>query len=512
MPTITIPALGQYGFIADQPSQELPINALSSVSNVRFRDGQAERMSGHQSALTAPSVVPYFVTPYATSTARYWVHCGLAKVYADDGTTKTDITGTAPTGAQDDRWLGAVLSGILLLNNGKDLPQYWAGTGTLAAVTGWDANWRAKFIRTFKNYIVYGFPTKSGTAYPYTLGWSAAADPGTLPSTFDPASTTTDAGDVPLGETPDVLVDALPLGEVMIVYKEATMYRMEYIGGQQVFSFKRIPGNFGMLARGCAATTPKGHVVLANGDIVLVDGVSEPQSLLTGRLKRWFFTSELDSTYYARSFVVSNPSRNEVWICYPPAGETVCTRALVWNWADNTMGHRDLPNVTWAASGLLNYSVGSSFDADVGTYDDAFGSYNANDFAPNDHRLIMATTGSKLYLADSTNYFDATAISFLLERTGLAFDAPDIVKTMKSMTLRLSGPVGTVVNVQFGASMSAEIAPTWRDPVTYTIGQSNPRVYDFASGRFLAYRIYSSAVQGVSLKSIDIEFEFTGKH
>ena len=34
--------------------------------------------------------------------------------------------------------------------------------------------------------------------------------------------------------------------------------------------------------------------------------------------------------YSTRSFVVSNPSRNEVWVCYPPVGETTCTRALIW--------------------------------------------------------------------------------------------------------------------------------------------------------------------------------------
>ena len=71
---------------------------------------------------------------------------------------------------------------------------------------------------------------------------------------------------------------------------------------------------------------------------------------------------------------------------------------------------------------------------------------------------------------------------------------------------RLIGPEGTEVSVQFGGSPSAEIATTWRDPVTYTIGQSSPKFHDFVSGRFLAYRISSSSAQGVSLKSIDIEF------
>ena len=48
-----------------------------------------------------------------------------------------------------------------------------------------------------------------------------------------PASTTTDAGGCPDGDTPDQIVDGLALGEVFLVYK-ASIHRMEYVGGQFV--------------------------------------------------------------------------------------------------------------------------------------------------------------------------------------------------------------------------------------------------------------------------------------
>lgn len=512
MPVVTVPALGQYGLVADQAAQELPDNAFSAVENMRFRDGSAERFAGHQSIFTTPSVTPYYIAPFSSATARFWIHSGLASTFADDGTTRTDITGTSLTGGADDRFTGGSLSGIFVLNNGIDPPKYWDGNtaNNLTTLTSWDANWRAKFVRTFRNYIVYGYPTKSGTAYPHTVGWSAAADPGTLPSTYDTASTTTDAGDVPLGETPDVLVDSLTLGDVHIIYKEQSCYRMEYIGGQQVFAFKRIPGNYGMLARGCAAVTPKGHVVLANGDIVLVDGVGEPQSLLVGRDKKWFFSTQLDSTYYARSFVVANPTKNEVWVCYPQVGSSVCNKAFVWNWIDNTWGRRDLPNVTYAASGLLTYPAGLTTDALVGTTDSLVGAVDANDFTPSDSRLILASTAPALYLADSTGTYAGTAVSAMLERTGMAFGDPDTVKLLKSMTPRVNASTGTVLTIQFGASLSAEVAPTWSDAITYTVG-TDVKAFGFAQGRYLAYRVSSTSTQPWAVKSVDFDIQPTGK-
>lgn len=511
MPTITIPALGQYGFIADQPSQELPINALSSVSNVRCRDGMAERFSGHVQIFDTPSVTPYFVAPYGTSTKRYWIHSGIANTYADDGTTRTDITGTAFTGTVDDKFTGGSLHGLFILNNGVDQPKYWDGNtaNNLATLTAWDANWRVKFIRPFKNFLIYGFPTKSGTAYPHTLGWSAPADPGTPPTTYDPASTSTDAGDVPIGETPDQIVDGLPLGEYFLVYKERSIYRMEYIGGQQVFAVKRVPGNIGMLARGCAASTPKGHVVLTNGDVVLVDGVSEPQSLLDKRARRWL-RRQIDTTYYARSFVFADEEKNEVWVCYPYIGKTVCTKALVWNWVDNTLSMRDLPNVTHAASGLLYYPASLTMDALAGTMDSLDGYIDQNDYTPADSRVVMASTTPALYLGNSGTSFAGTAITGQIERTGLAFDDTTSVKTWRYLAPRVSAAEGTVLSIQLGGTMSPDIAVRWGAPITFTVG-TDERAYGFASGRYLAYRIYSTGAQGWSVKSIDCDWAPTGK-
>jgi hypothetical protein len=508
----TIPALGQFGLVADQPAHELPPNGISMLANVRCRDGSAERFGGHASIFTAPSVTPYFIAPYGTATARYWVHSGIASTFADDGTTRTDITGAALTGAIDDRFTGGALHGLYVQNNAVDPPKYWDGNtaNNLATLTAWDANWRVKFIRPFKNYLVYGYPTKTAVAYPHTVGWSAAADPGTLPTTYDPASTTTDAGDVPLGETPDVLVDGLPLGEIFVVYKEQSAYRMEYIGGQQIFSFKRIPGNYGMLARGCAAVTPKGHVVLANGDIVLVDGFGEPQSLLTGRLKRWLFQTQIDSTYYARSCVAADPAKNEVWVGYPSLGMTFPDKALVWNWTDNTWGLRDLPNATFAASGLLYYPTAASMDGLAGTTDGLAGATDQNDFTPSDSRFIMASTAPGIYLADTGTTFAGTAISALIERTGLVFGDPDRTKTWLSMTPRFEAAAGTVVYIQLGGAMKIGDAPTWGDPIAFTVG-TDEIAWGFATGKYLAYRIYSTGAQGWAVKSLGCDVSMGGK-
>ena len=212
MAIVTIPAVGGQGLIRDQLPQELDQSAWSDAQNIRFAEGSAWRFLGDTQVLDAPAVTPYWIGAYNTTATRYIVHAGLAAVYVDDGSTRTDITGTAPTGGVDDRWTGGTLNGVLILNNGVDKPQYWGGNvaNNLATLTNWDANHLCAVMRPYRNYLVALDVTKSGTRYPHMVKWSSPAEPGTVPASWDEADPATDAGEVDLAETSDLMVDCLP--------------------------------------------------------------------------------------------------------------------------------------------------------------------------------------------------------------------------------------------------------------------------------------------------------------
>lgn len=512
MPIVTIPASGQYGTLADQAAQELPINAWSRSVNMRFREGYSERFGGQAMIFAAPSITPYWLTPYTTSTARFWVHAGLQKVFVDDGTTRTEITPASPfTGAIDDRWTGGSLNGVLVMNNGVDQPQYWGGNvaNDLATLTAWNANWRAASVRPFKNYLIALDVTKSGTRYPHMVKWSHAADPGAIPTSWDETDPTKDAGEQDLAETPDLLVDQLPMGDLNIVYKERSMYAMQYIGAPFIWRFTRLPGDVGMLARGCAVATPMGHVVLAAGDVILHSGQG-PKSLLTGRMRRWLFNN-IDSTSYKRAFVTANPPKNEVWICFPGVGATVCTQALVWNWVDDTLGPRDLSSVTYGAFGQINYTAANSWNSDTEAWNDDATAWNQDEYSPADARLLLASTTPLISLVDTGVTFNGTAIAATLERSGIALDDPYSVKMVRAVYPRVDAATGTQLTIEVGASMDVEKAPVWQSPVTYTVG-STLKADAFAQGRFLALRIKSTGKQPWRLKSIDLDVVKTGAY
>lgn len=505
MTVTTVPSSGQFGYIADATPQELPANAFSFAQNMRFRNGYAERFRGSTQVFTAPSVTPYFITPYRVGSSKYWIHIGIASAFADDGATRTDITPASPfTGGIDDRWTGGSASGVLIANNGIDQPQFWGGNTGLnfANLTAWNANHRAASVRPFKQYIVALDITKSGTRYASMVKWSAAAVPGSLPASWDETDATKDAGEQDLAETPDVLIDQLQLGDINVLYKERSMYAMQYIGAPFIWRFYRLPGEVGMLARGCAANTPKGHVVLTAGDLILHNGQG-PTSIVNARMRNWLFNS-IDTTNYARSFLAVNQPMNEVWVCFPESGQAACTLALVWNWVDDTFGVRKLPNATYGDSGQVLTSTTATWASDTNTWASDTTTWNNDGSGVAQARLLLSSSNPLITLTETGGQFDGVTPTCILERTGMAFDAPDVVKTIRSITPRIDAVAGTILSFQVGGSMDAEVAPTWSAVSTYTVG-STRKVDLFATGRFLSLRITSASVQPWRLKSFDAD-------
>ena len=509
---ITVPSAGEYGLIIDALPQELPVNGWSYAQNMRFRDGYAERFRGSSPVLTTPPVIPYWIAPYRNANSKFWIHAGVARVYSDDGSTQTDLTPTtAYAGAIDDRWTGGSAQGVMVINNGVDLPQFWAGNVAtkFAPLTGWNAVWRCASIRPFKNYLVALDVTKSGTRFGNMVKWSAAANPGALPPTWDETDATKDAGEQDLAETTDFMVDSMPLGDLNIIYKERSMYGMQYIGGTFVWRFFRLPGDVGMLARGCVVNTPKGHVVMTPGDVILHNGQG-PQSIVNGRMRRWLFNN-IDTTYFARSFLCVNQARNEVWICFPEGGQTTCTLALVWNWETDTFGIRNLPNATFGGSGSVVTASNATWAADTETWAVDATTWNNDGFSSTETRLLISGAGPLVSLMETGALFNGVAPTCTLERTGMSFDKPDVVKTVRAVIPRLDATPGTVVNLQVGGSMDAEVAPTWSAPVSYTVGSTYKADF-FATGRFLSFRITSTSAQPWRLKSFDVEMQGRGKY
>lgn len=502
-----------------------PSFAWTGGANMRFRDGYAEKFLGHTQPNGAPTVTPYGVFFTNTASGLYEVYTGLAKIYAVTNTTHSNITRAAGdyTATTTDKWNGCTLSDILIVNNGVDDPQFWAGaTGTpMAKLTNWPASTKCKVIRSFAGALFALNVTEGSTNYKCMVRGSTSADPGTLPSSWDYTSTTNDSIRVEgkLSETPDAIVDGLALGDVFMIYKENSTYSMRFTGGEDIYAFDLVTRESGALAVNCVTEFeggggfPAGHAVFADGDLVINTGAGSPISIVTRRWRQWLFNN-LDSDNRQKSFVVTNKHCKEVWFCFPTIGSTWCNQALVWNYGENTLGERQLPNLAHANSGVLNISDIDTWDSRTDTWDAAYQVWGSNDYSKASKRVMMASTDTGLYLADSGVSFNGSPMTAYLEHTGMDFKeiglGPERVKWCNRVRLRVDAQAGTVLNIYVGSQNDLEDAINWGTVMSFTVG-TDKWVEPDAAGAFLAIKIESVAQSPWRIAQFEMDIEDVGE-
>ena len=126
---------------------------------MRYSDDAMETLDGWEQVFDAavPAALSYGV---ASPTINFWLYTSLNKAAVFDGRVHTDITrviGGDYTASETRQWNGTILSGIAIVNNGVDVPQYWATASIatkLANLPNWDPNVRAKVIRAFGPFLV----------------------------------------------------------------------------------------------------------------------------------------------------------------------------------------------------------------------------------------------------------------------------------------------------------------------------------------------------------------------
>lgn len=526
MAFVPINMAGSLGVVYDQRAHLLPPNAWTMADNIRFMDGRARRMLGHSQVFGSLNHAPYELFFLQDVNNDYWVYCGLAKVTVSVGGVDTDITratGGDYAATANFGWNGGVLHGILVLNNAVDTPQMWSppGTGTkLAALTAWPASTTAQVIRPFRNFLVALDITKSGTRYPYMVKWSHAANPGSVPDSWDETDATKLAGEVDIGDTPDRLVDCLPLGQANVLFKESSIHLMQYVGFPQIFRFDPISHSVGIFARRCATEFKKGlQCMLSNEDIVVIDG--SPGGVLPigdKRTRRWFH-SQIDSSNYIRSFVVHVSRYNEVWICVPFSGASFPDVALVWNYRDNTFSTRDLPGLATIKQGVVDPAPAETWDAtaDVSWNTVNLGNWNEVTSNPAFRDPLMADpTNSKLFLANSTQQFDGSNFASTLERTGLAVermkaDASYTINTeswkfLRGIRPRIRSDGQATVNVHVGTQEFIHSPITWHGPYTFVAGQDY-KIDCMHSARLFGIRFSSADNNDWDLDGYDLDIE-----
>ncbi len=512
------------GMVADSPSYLLPPEAWTLAEGVRFSDNMVVRLDGWASVFGTPSVVPYFAMGLLDGArSPWWIYTSLTKAYTFHGSTHANITRQSGgvdvnyTVTDGEDWEGTILAGIPIINNGTDVPQFWADYSTaqrLQDLTNWPSTLRAKRVIAFGPFLFALNCLKSGTRFPHLIKWSHPAAPGALPVSWDETDLTRDTGEYELpSDSPGGIISALPLKDHLYIYKEGAIWRARYIGGRAVFAFQEFSNGVGTIGLHsvCLAPNGSGHVFVSNDDVMFHTGQGAPQSIIDGRNREALFAT-LNPDARHRVFAFANKKYNEVWICYPETGQDYPSRALIWNMRSNAWTTAAGINFRHAALGPVEEQVGDTWTAAAETWDsidDIWGRLLLEAV------VLSAPDSTALALLDvGTQRLDAS-MSVSLMRAGISFigrsqnGAPIVDFKQRKLVTRVWFKGTGKFNVRLGAQTSPTSPITW-SPFTEFDTTTSLYVDFTTNGRAVALEFTAVDEEPFALMGYKVELRLLG--
>lgn len=496
------------GFVPDPVDVLLPDGAFTDSRNFRFNNGSVDKAKGYQAVFGSLSASVIWASYIGTGTSTFWLYGKENVIYATDGSTHANVSSISYNASLDLGYTGGRYHGYQIANDAINPPQTWSPSlsNKFQPLANWPASTTCKVIRPFGDFLVALRVTESGTYNPRLIRWSDIGGVSSLPASWDYTDPTNFSGRTELGETDDYLIDCLPMRDVNIVYKQFTTYLMQYLpGSSDVFAFRRIFDNSGLLSENCAVGFGPMHFAVTADDIIVHDG-SSIQYIANKRVRQWFFNT-IDQSKYQRTFVVHNSRVKEIMICFCQAGHTFPNLALCWDYSNDAWYPRDLGvEMSCAATGVVS-GTSTTFDADSGTFDSDSNQFDTDIVSAFANQVVLFGGGSPAaYQTETGETLNGALMTCYVERQNVLSQDSGSVKRVRRIYPKIIGTDGDTVPIYVGASDTQGGTITYSGPFNFTIG-TDYKIDCRVSGRWIHVKFYYVGGNTVRLASYDVEYE-----
>lgn len=543
--------LGKYGVIRDLVQFDIPLTAWTTAKNVRFVNNAIRRGPVFRRVVDLETHIPTFVDGIDPLSGNDYILVGMntGRIYLTqvdttnplltdntnpDFDTLTDITpaGFTNTSAYIPH-TSCFLGDVYYINREDHEPWGLPRTSaTLSPLTGWNATWRTKALRSYGGMLIALGVTKGAYEYPTMVKWSDYAVAGSFPNNWDEASTTSSAGENVLADMRNPIVDGVPLRDKFIIYSSNEVWVMDQVGGSQIFEFRRLFDNVGAMNVNCAVEVSGRHYVFGYDDIYVHDGVQK-KSISLGRVREYVFRT-IDRRFMDRCFVVHNSLLNEVLFCYVTEDDLIhfrpnqgCNRAVAYDYLHDTWTIYDLPHVFSAGNATLNTGLTYARSGTV-TFAEMGGSFLDKEDPYKKNTIFVGRSDDRYGLGNRIYVFEpyesgnvslavdsAATAPIRLEKTGIDLDEVDAEIRGYKNTIALY-PQGRVsdptkaLEFEVGATDYADVVPFFQPAQGFTGGEGNYKIDTRMAGRYLALKVNYDSYKDFSLSGLDFDVIITG--
>lgn len=313
----------------------------------------------------------------------------------------------------------------------------------------------------------------SSTRDPLLVRWSGQEDY----KTWAPAADN-QAGSFRLSHGSRI-VSAIQTRQEIVVFTDASLYSMQYIGPPYVWKFDILGDNISIIGPNAVALASNVVYWMGVDKFYVYSGRVET---LPSTLRQYVF-SDINLEQAEQVFAGTNEGYNEIWWFYCSANSTTVDKYVIYNYVERTWAYGTLARTAWLDSPLRTTPTAAAYDGKI-----VYHEVGVDDGSVDPPVAIDAYIQSADFnIGDGHNY------GFVWRMIpDVTFDNSNVASPTVDFTLKPRQNPGSNYNVETASPVVS--ANNYSGQRTYTVQQFTQILYVRVRGRQMAFRVGSDTL------------------
>ena len=278
------------------------------------------------------------------------------------------------------------------------------------------------------------------------------------------------------------IISATQTRQEILIWTDAALYSMQYIGAPYVWSFQIMGSNLSIMGPNAVATANNVTYWMGTDKFYMYTGRVET---LPCTLRQYIFDDiNLEQSY--QFFASTNEGYNEVWWFYCSANSTTIDRYVIFNHLEHTWYYGTLARTAWVDSPLREFPTAAGYNGQLIYHEDGVDDGTTNPPSP----IVSYCQSSDFDIGDGHNFGLVWRIIPDVTFDGSTVNNPQVVFTVRPR----QNP-----GANYGSTDTPDVvsAQNYQNQQTYNVQQFTEYAYVRIRGRQMAFKISSSDL-GVS--------------
>jgi hypothetical protein len=275
------------------------------------------------------------------------------------------------------------------------------------------------------------------------------------------------------------IVANLQTRQEILVWTDAAIYSMQYLGPPYVWGFQILGSNTSIAGPNAVATAANVTYWMGLDKFYMYSGRVET---LYCPLRQYIF-GDINLQQQYQFFASTNEGFNEVWWFYCSANSTVIDRYVIYNHLEKIWSYGNLSRTAWIDSPLRDFPSAAGYNGQLIYHEDGVDNGTTNPASPIEAYIQSADFN----IGDGHNY------GFVWRMIpDITFDGSYVNNPAVTITMRPRQNPGA----NYGAAPSPEVASTqnYSGQRNYAVQQFTQIVYTRVRGRQMAFKIASDGL------------------